>query len=377
MNPNTNKDQNQTTSLFKEITDIPPIPQENNSSAQQASQLNQVVGKAAGKNTDQNHNSIKSRKKMVATIFGVLLLVSAVGIGVALVRQNQNIKEKAAEVKCRDITSRSTCNSSCSPPKSDGKRYACKWICPSGEGCKCIESGNECNPDGGGGGGIVGGKSCTRVNEKCFNCRTGNGLAYHYKCDKNTLSGGCQDNERLIGNLTAGTHEFCFDGGLNACGSEQIDFPPPSGNNSDSGFISRYGPEPCKKEGPTPTPTPTRAPSPTPTPTRAPSPTPTPTLPPRDIPRCLGIKTYDTNWNLITASQLSQLRPGERVRFAVSGTPADQIDMARFTINGGTPQITRNKKPGTDEFYIEYTIPTGVTTFSVKAELHHIELGWF
>jgi hypothetical protein len=51
--------------------------------------------------------------------------------------------------------------------------------------------------------------------------------------------------------------------------------------------------------------------------------------------------------------------------------------MARFTINGGAPQITRNKKPGTDEFYIEYAIPAGVTRFSVKAELHHIELGWF
>jgi len=54
---------------------------------------------------------------------------------------NQPTKPGAAQRKCRDIDNQKECNASCSPPKSNGKSYACKWLSVQN---KCIESGNEC-----------------------------------------------------------------------------------------------------------------------------------------------------------------------------------------------------------------------------------------
>ena len=128
---------------------------------------------------------------------------------------------------------------------------------------------------------------------------------------------------------------------------------------------------------PTPTSTPTGTPTPTPTSSPTSSPTVTPTPTPEPNPVCSSVKAYDTNWNLLTGVQLSNLSAGSVVRFTISGTPADQIDKARFTINGVLKPETTNKKPGTNEYYFEYTIPTGVTSFTVTAQIHHLTLGWF
>jgi len=116
---------------------------------------------------------------------------------------------------------------------------------------------------------------CTKINNKCFRCTSDKGgLAYHYKCDRVTdLSGGCQDNGRLLGNFGSGTHEFCFDGNPNDCGSEQIDWV--------GKIMSRIGPVPCGGGSPNPTDTPIPTRTPTPTPTRiivSNTPTPTPTI---------------------------------------------------------------------------------------------------
>ena len=108
----------------------------------------------------------------------------------------------------------------------------------------------------------------------------------------------------------------------------------------------------------------------TPTP-RGPTPTPGETA------VCLNIKAYDINWNQLTASQLSSLRVGNIVRFTVSGTPANKINKAKFRINGVDRPETSSKKPGTNEYYDEYTIPAGTTSFTVNAKLHHVTLGWF
>jgi len=95
------------------------------------------------------------------------------------------------------------------------------------------------------------------------------------------------------------------------------------------------------------------------------------------LPQCLNVQAYDTNWNLLTSAQLSALTAGSVVRFTVSGTPADQIDKAIFTINGVLgPEVT-TPKPGTNEYYYEYTIPAGVSSFTVTAQIHHLTLGWF
>jgi hypothetical protein len=92
---------------------------------------------------------------------------------------------------------------------------------------------------------------------------------------------------------------------------------------------------------------------------------------------CSAVKAYDTNWNLLTGVQLSALGAGDVIRFTVSGIPADKIDKARFTINGVLGSEITTKKPGTDEYYVEYTIPTGVYSFTVTAQIHHTTIGWF
>lgn len=123
----------------------------------------------------------------------------------------------------------------------------------------------------------------------------------------------------------------------------------------------------------TPTPT-TTSNSPTPT---TPNNSPTPTTP-NTTAACGDVKAYDTNWKLLTSDDLKSLKTGAIVRFAVAGTTnSGSFDKARFTINGTQrPEVT-TKKPSTDEFYDEYTIPAGTTSFTVSAQVHHVVLGWF
>lgn len=132
-------------------------------------------------------------------------------------------------------------------------------------------------------------------------------------------------------------------------------------------------PTPTPTTIPTPTPTPTGKPSPTP----IPSPTPTPSPPPIGA-SCLDVVAYDTDWNQLSMSDLAVLQEGDVVRFAVAGsTTSGFFDKARFTINGTLrPEVTA-QKPGSDEFYDEYTIPEGTENFTVSAQIHHSSLGWF
>lgn len=93
---------------------------------------------------------------------------------------------------------------------------------------------------------------------------------------------------------------------------------------------------------------------------------------------CSEVKAYDEDWSVLTANQLSSLKKGDVVRFSVSGdAPSGSFDKARFSINAEEKVEVTDKKPGTDEFYIEYTIPNSVTAFSVSAEIHHSDYGWF
>lgn len=117
--------------------------------------------------------------------------------------------------------------------------------------------------------------------------------------------------------------------------------------------------------------------SPSATPTPPFTPLPTPTSPPGISAQCLEVKTYDTQWNLLTKEDLENLKPQDTVRFAVSGQASSgTFDKARFTVNGQGIGETSTQKPGSDEFYIEYTIPDGIADFEVKGEVHHSSLGW-
>lgn len=93
--------------------------------------------------------------------------------------------------------------------------------------------------------------------------------------------------------------------------------------------------------------------------------------------QCSAVKAYDSEWNQLSADTLGQLTAGTVVRFTVSGTATSgEFDRARFTINGTqTPEVT-TKKPGTEEFYYEYTLPEGIVNYTVSAQVHHNVWGW-
>lgn len=107
-------------------------------------------------------------------------------------------------------------------------------------------------------------------------------------------------------------------------------------------------------------------------PTRRPpgNPDPTPTTPigrntptPTSIaPICVNIKIYKGG----TQVSPSTLRPGDNVVLAVKGnlTPTK----ARFRINGGAFEETTTKN-ASDEFTLNYTVPDGVPSFVIEAEV--------
>lgn len=106
---------------------------------------------------------------------------------------------------------------------------------------------------------------------------------------------------------------------------------------------------------------------------------PTPTSGPTNQAQCQSILTYDTNWNALTSAQLSSLQAGSMVRFAVSGTASGStITKAKFIINGvAGAEVTQTKPGTTNVFYEDYTIPSGVTSFTVSAQLYDSVSGWF
>jgi hypothetical protein len=109
--------------------------------------------------------------------------------------------------------------------------------------------------------------------------------------------------------------------------------------------------------------------------------TPVPTLTPPPgggvVAQCLNIRAFDTDWTELTVAQLAQLKAGNKVRFVVGGTASGgSFDKAKFKINGvERPEVT-GKRPNSQEYFDEYTMPAGVTTFTINAQIHHSSLGW-
>ncbi|BCX15042.1 MAG: hypothetical protein KatS3mg088_725 [Patescibacteria group bacterium] len=329
-------------------------------------------------NSDSNgNNSIKNKKShtktIVASILGILLLAGGVGAGTFLVKQRQDIREKAALPTCEQEGGK------CVP-----ESYYCtegstsEFRCPTGKKCgfgdcslpkstpspiKTTEPKPEpTNPP----------SLCNRVPTNQIRKEWGNTLTItqedinkckaacpdgviwvsKYKCDGINLSQGCQDNGTVLTwNAKAGDS---FSVGTLDCGTVQIDAGCKNSANTygNVAYLSTSANVPCN--------------------------TPAPTNPPiEETTQCLNLKVYDTNWNIIPNNLLSQLKPGDKIRFAASGSPANKIDKAKFTINGVETLEISNKKPGSDEFYTEYEIPSGVRSFTVTVKLHHITLGWF
>lgn len=93
---------------------------------------------------------------------------------------------------------------------------------------------------------------------------------------------------------------------------------------------------------------------------------------------CQNVRAYDNDWNQLSLAQLESLSAGDIIRFTIVGTTSSgTFDRARFTVNGTSLGETTNLKPGGNEFYVEYTIPDGVFNFNVDAQIHHSVLDWF
>lgn len=75
---------------------------------------------------------------------------------------------------------------------------------------------------------------------------------------------------------------------------------------------------------------------------------------------------------------LSALRPGDTIYLAVLGTTTGgTFDMAHFRVNGlpvNWAETTLVNPFG--EFYYQYTLLPGVTSYTMEAEIHHVILGW-
>lgn len=253
--------------------------------------------------------------KIIAAIFGVLLLVGSVGAGVILVRQNQDVRERAAsdsyrlEKKCR---------------QKDG---GYKW---------CLIEYHNCANNSGGpvpcSAHTIDQTSCTEVTEPCAP-PGGSG---------SPTPAPTPTPKPLQCNSICNTNAECaaIDPGYKCVVTNS--------SNPDN-IIKRCRNFSCTNSN-------TCVCPPTPTPPAA--------------YRCVSIFAFDTNWNRLTADQLTQLKAGDVVRFTVRGENttinSNGFNAVRFTING-EQVVSQTKRPGyPNQYYTDYTIPEGVTDFNIR-----------
>lgn len=94
--------------------------------------------------------------------------------------------------------------------------------------------------------------------------------------------------------------------------------------------------------------------------------------------QCQNVKAYSgANFVLLTPESISMIKQGDPLHFCVTGSASSgSFDKARFTINGVAQSETTLIRPGSTDFCQSYTVPAGVTTFNVTAQIHHLTLGW-
>lgn len=361
-------------------------------------------------------------RRFVATILGLLVLVGGLGAGIILVQQQQDIRERASipsdgggggggtptltPTATRVPTPRPTSTATPTPPPANA----------------CVSAGGQCytapnctfavgRPP------VNGGSGCGNVNQVC--CQKGGVITptptSSQLCPKSCIAspksnckpGSFYPNESqslAYGDCGGiGSNEYCCDpvggatptptstSGVNICALSQRDpnsqgycdrSAPNTPNCTDKAegssctivaqcgggtgtcvVINQGGANSecqCQKG-------------------RVTTPVPTLTPPPGGgvVAQCLNIRAFDTNWTELTTAQLSQLKAGDKVRFAVGGTASGgSFDKAKFKINGVERAEVTGKKPDSQEFFDEYTLPAGVTTFTINAQIHHSSLGW-
>lgn len=336
-------------------------------------------------------------KRVIATILGLLVLVGGLGAGLILVRQQQDIREKAAFTKNGGGGGSGTCtsgqNKNCTnllgSRNCPGKQYCTpegKWD------SACVDiSGDNC-PTFSSPGGVADGE-CAAPGDLCASGKSYFDSSCPEKTRCGTKTGGAKCtvkaggvNSACVGNVPTGP---CYQGGQGnqyACyklkgnpgievGGENCSSCPPDGYGKYTWFNREYEKNWCFNtaiincDGVSPYAERCSL-----------QPQKCPTSPPGDggpTAQCLDIKAFDTNWNQLTTDQLKLLKSGDKVRFTVAGQASSgNFDKARFKINGvQRPEVT-GKRPATEEYFDEYTIPEGITTFSISAQIHHTTLDW-
>ena len=310
-------------------------------------------------------------KRVIATILGLLVLVGGLGAGVILVRQQQDIRERAAgpvQTYC-SAANQANCPNGCTPSASGG---VCKPYCSSANNRDCTFG---CTPNNSGG-------TCKSAPAPAPTpyCSTNNNRDCTFGCTPNNSGGTCKSAPVPTGGISCTivsrdplSQGYCDRSAPNTPDCTDKDEEGSSctirsqcgGGTGTCVVINQGGANSecqCQKGA---------APPP---PTKTPTPPPPPGEP---TAQCLNIKAYDTNWTELTSAQLAQIKVGDTVRFTVAGQASSgSFDKARFKINGvQRPEVT-GKRPATEEYYDEYTIPAGITTFTINAQIHHATLGW-
>lgn len=107
------------------------------------------------------------------------------------------------------------------------------------------------------------------------------------------------------------------------------------------------------------------------------SPTPAPTGTPTTPPMCRIVDLYTNTWTPISTSQALQLTPPQTIFIAVAGTGSGTFDKARFSVNSGPFQESTTLNQF-GEYYIPFTITSGMTNLSVAAQVHQVETNqWY
>jgi len=319
-------------------------------------------------------NRKKGNSKAIATVLGILLLIGAVGAGVFLVSQQQELRIGAWD--CRNYVfdvnedgGVSVQNGSTRDESSQQARVYINGNLIATFDVPALKAGDAATL-----GDVDVGDACSFNWEVIGtkDCRNSGGRERSVSL---TLG---QYTFTWVGppQLSHATTTFC-----DGSSSGKIDYNEPGSSttvnfNKDIQSVDGFGGG-CTESGSRVCIYPSPTQGVTPTPTTVPTPTVVPTLPPIGA-ACNNVKAYDSEWNLLSGFDLSGLEAGDIVRFAVGGTTdSGSFDKARFTINGILMPEVVTKRPGTEEFYDEYTIPSSVTSFTVNAQIHHISLGWF
>src|SRR3989344_2608644 len=96
---------------------------------------------------------------------------------------------------------------------------------------------------------------------------------------------------------------------------------------------------------------------------------PTQSTPPTQS-QCQTIKIYDTDWNLLSAEDINNLSPRDTIYLTAEGTTTNgQITQAKFTVNDTERSPVSTKKPGSNEFFDEYVIPSGTSQLNVTVKI--------